>query len=127
VIYNGVAQDGAQPTQGYAAQAWLENGVAKRVVFNAWPKEKGPDITSRVTSVSADGRVITLEVPSKVKGEGPGQREISIDAARVVYMGVHAGEAKPTEGYEARVWLEPDAPGAAARVMFNNSRGDGQK
>jgi hypothetical protein len=125
VIYNGVPQDGAQPTEGYAAQAWLENGVAKRVVFNAWPKEKGPDISSRVVNVSTDGRVITVEVPSKVKGEGPGQREIAIDAAKVVYAGVHAGEAKPTEGYEARAWLEPDAPGAAARVMFTK-RGEGK-
>lgn len=126
VIYNGVGQDGAQPTAGYAAQAWVENGVAKRVVFNAYPKEPGPDISSRVVNVSADGRVITVETPSKVKGEGAGQKEIVIEGAKVVYMGVHAGEAKPTEGYEARIWLEKDAPGAAARVMFTQ-RGEGKE
>jgi hypothetical protein len=49
-----------------------------------------------------------------------------IEGAKVVYMGVHAGELKPTEGYEARVWLEKDAPGAAARVLFTQ-RGEGKE
>jgi hypothetical protein len=123
LVYNGVKQDATQPEAGYAAQVWLENGVAKRVVFTAWPKEKGPDISSRVLNVSADGKVITLEMPPKIKGEGGERREIAIGDARVVYMGVHAGELKPTEGYEARVWLEPAAPGAAAKVMFTKSKG----
>jgi hypothetical protein len=70
--------------------------------------------------------VITVETPSKVKGEGPGQKEIVIEGAKVAYMGVHAGELKPTEGYEARVWLEKDAPGAAARVLFTQ-RGEGKE
>jgi hypothetical protein len=55
VVYDGVALDGAKPTEGYEVQAWVDGEKAKRVLFNGWPRDKGPDISSPVVAVAPDG------------------------------------------------------------------------
>ena len=121
VVYNGVALDGAKPTEGYQVQASLDGDKVSRVLFNGLPKDKGADISSPVVAVSPDGGTITVEIPSKAKNVAPERREIQITDAVVAYNGVRAGELKPTEGYQARVWLSPGAEGAAAKVLFSKS------
>jgi hypothetical protein len=64
---------------------------------------------------------ITVEIPSKAKNVAPERREIQISDAVVAYNGVRAGELKPTEGYQARVWLYPGVEGAATKVLFSKS------
>lgn len=119
VTYMNVPLDGAKPMEGYVAQVWLDGKTATRVRFEVFKAEKGPDVFSRVVAVSPDGKTITLEVPGETKQDPPQRKEIKIGEARVVFNGVGPGEAKPTEGYEARVWVDPDVPGTAARIMFS--------
>lgn len=118
VTYMNVPLDGAKPMEGYVAQVWLDGKVATRVRFEVFKPEKGPDVSSRVVAVSPDGKTVSVEVPGETKQDPPQRKEISIANAKVVFNGVGPGEAKPTEGYEARIWMEADAPGTASRVMF---------
>jgi hypothetical protein len=119
-VFMGVPRSGAKPTQGYRADVWLgDGGDAKTVRFQVAQKEKGPDLSGPVQAVGDGGKAITLEVPSKIKGEGAKSREIRIAEAKVIYNNVPTGGAKPAEGYLARVWLEPGEEAVAVRVLLS--------
>jgi len=124
MIFSGVAPGGATPTQGYRATVWLDGAAAKTVVFDATKERKGADLSSQVLYVSPDGRRVTLVIAPKNKGDQPEEREIDIAAAKIILNNVHPGQAKPAEGYQAQIWLDPTAPGTATVAMFNpNSKG----
>jgi ferric-dicitrate binding protein FerR (iron transport regulator) len=116
IIYFGVEKGADRPTVGYRATAILDVDkpeTATRVEFGV----KDPQITGRVTAVSADGTVLMLEVYRK--GQKPAQMEVRLtDRTRLSYSGVEKEGEKPTEGYLAQVWLKEGSSGTAAEVRF---------
>jgi len=139
VVYFGVAPGGAAPTEGYRASVWLDGAVAKAIVFDAaaGKEKKGPDISSAIVAVSADGKRITITAQPKAKGEKgekidkadkvekekPEERQIDISEAKVIFNNVHPGQAKPAEGYQAQIWVDPQAPGSATMVILGPGKG----
>jgi RNA polymerase sigma factor (sigma-70 family) len=118
VIYMGVPEDGTKPKEGYRADVWMDGNVAKTIRIDANPRPKAPDIVSRVLAVAADGKTITVGLKPKTKGEEPGQKEIEIGSAKIMFNNVRAGQAKPAVGDETQVWLDAQNPAAAARATF---------
>jgi hypothetical protein len=121
INFSNVTPGGAQPKEGYFAAVQLLAGttdVAANVRFIGADRE-AMDVAGRVSSVSSDGKIITVEMPPTARGEEPKRREIKLgDKARVVYNNVGPDGAKPTEGYFAQVLLEPGSADSAARVNF---------
>src|SRR5262249_48176931 len=114
--YAGVEKDGEKPTVDYLAFVWLKpeaKDTAVEIQFHDKKKggkgEKGEaqtDLFGNVIALSADGKVITLEVPSKIKGEEPARVVVKVNGdTKVGYAGVDKDGEKPTVGYYALVWL----------------------
>jgi hypothetical protein len=85
----------------------------------------------RVTSVSPDGRSITVAPPSNRGGPDgqPGGRPepvtvVLTDRTQAQYFGVGEGEAKPAAGLMAMVWLDEGSRDQAARVRFMRREGE---
>ena len=125
--YTGVDKDGQKPTVGYLARVWLKEGAADTateiqfVVKSA--KGKGtPDptvLTGTIKAVSADGKVLTLEMPAKVKGGEPITVEIKVtERTQLAYFGVDKAGEKPTVGYVALVSLEPGSKDTASAIKL---------
>jgi RNA polymerase sigma factor (sigma-70 family) len=120
VIYNGVPLNGATPTVDYHANVWLDGTAAKTIHFDAVSREKrGPDLSSQVLAVTPDGKRITVALQPKEKFGNPEERDIDISAAKIIFNNVHPGEAKPQEGYQVQVWLDPKAQGTATVATFS--------
>ena len=135
--YTGVEKDGEKPTVDYLALVWLKDGAkdtAVEVQFSDKKKvakgEKGdaqPDLTGKVIDLSAGGKVITLEVPSKIKGEEPARVVVKVNGdTKVGYAGVDKDGEKPTVGYLALVWLVKGSKEDIAIVKFAG-KGDAPK
>jgi hypothetical protein len=79
-----------------------------------------PDLDAKIVAVSADSNKITVEEPSRHRGEaGTLTRDILVDdKTQQVYFQVGPNGAKPTVGYTAAVYLVQGSKNAAARVMF---------
>ncbi|HSI32518.1 MAG: RNA polymerase sigma factor [Phycisphaerae bacterium] len=138
VTYNGVAAGGAAPTVGYGARVWLDGPAAKAIQFDAiaGKEKKGADISSAVVAVAAGGKKITVTLPPKGekvekgekgakldKAEPAEEREIDLSDAKIVFNNVRAGQAVPTAGYYAQIWVDPQAPGMATMVVFSPGKG----
>jgi hypothetical protein len=127
ILFANVARDEAKPAKGQQARVWLDDSrdTARAVKFvgdaeGKPPEGKGkapaPDLTGRVIGLSANGKVLTAEVPAAEKGQLM-KAEIKLsDATKESYHGVAAGGAKPTAGDQVQVWLAEGSPDTAARV-----------
>ncbi len=140
MIYSGVAAGGATPTEGYRASVWLDGAAAKTIHFDASGKDKkGADYSSQVIAISADGKRITVTAPPKGKSDNipkgekvkedfkPEEREIDIAGAKIIFNNVHPGQATAAVGYQAQVWVDPQAPGTATVVVFSPGKMGAEK
>ncbi len=129
VFYSNIAHGGAKPTEGYYADVWLEPGskdTAARVSFRGEEgvsRDRTPepptDAAGAVVAVAKDGKSITVEPPAAARGETPTRQEIQIDdKTHIVYVTVGPDGDKPTEGYQALVWLAAGSKGTAGKVIF---------
>jgi hypothetical protein len=120
VIYTNVPAGGATPTVDYHANVWLDGTAAKTIHFDAASREKkGPDLNTQVIAVSADGKRLTVALPPKEKFGNPEERDIDIANAKIIFNNVHPGEAKPQEGYQAQIYLDPTSPTVAKTVILS--------
>lgn len=95
------------------------------------PQDRRPDVMGRITSVSPDGRTLTLVSPPTRPG-APDQPPARPEPATVIlndhtvslFFGVGEGEAQPTQGMMAMVWLDPGSKDQAARVRFMKREGE---
>jgi hypothetical protein len=97
------------------------------------PQERRPDVSGRVTNVSADGHSLTISMPPRPGPDGqPPARDargeqttVNVsDRTQMLFFGVGDGEAKPAPGLMAMVWLDPGSRDQAARVRFMRREGD---
>ena len=125
ITYNGVGLNGAKPTEGYLAHAWLESGstdTAAKVSF--WADGPGPTVEGKVVAVAKDGKQITLEVPSEVRDEAPTKTDIQITGqTEITFYGIGPDGAKLMEGYGARVWRQEGATAATRVMLFGSKQG----
>lgn len=103
---------------GDTASVFLEGGSAGIVQVNP-----APDIAGKIATVSADGKTLTLEVPSKERGAGPMNFEIRLIGTTKMVTPVARGneEAKPLPaqaGHFAAVWLQEGSKDTAAAVQI---------
>lgn len=81
--------------------------------------ERRPDLVARVRSVLVDDPVfiLGLRLPA---GVGELARDVTVLARAEAfrYVGIEAAEQKPTEGYVAYVWLNPEAKDKAVIIRF---------
>jgi hypothetical protein len=126
--YALVPLGGEKPTVGYNASVWLAEGakdMASAVTFSGKKASAvNPDWTGRVTGVSTDGKELTLQLPSKKKGEaGPTVTVRIHDKTKLVFAGIDKDQQKPTVGFEAAVWLDKGSRDTAAGIRFSANAG----
>jgi hypothetical protein len=95
------------------------------------PQERRPDVMGRITAVSPDGRTLTLVSPPTRPGaadQPPARSEpatvVLTDRTQSLFFGVSEGEAHPTQGMMAMVWLDAGSKDQAARVRFMKREGE---
>ncbi|MDB5320243.1 MAG: sigE 24 [Phycisphaerales bacterium] len=93
-------------------------------------QERRADVMGRVTTVSPDGRTITITAPPpRPAGDQPAARPepatVTLsDRTQLLFFGVAEGEAKPAPGQMAMVWLEDGSKDQAARVRLMKREGE---
>lgn len=117
-----------RPTVGYQARVWLAGGSAESAVAVTFSGQKRsapkPDLAGLVTAISADGKALTLQLPSKKKGErGPTATVQLGDQTQLAYAFVPMDGEKPTVGYNVTVWLAAGSPDTASAVTFSGKKG----
>jgi hypothetical protein len=97
------------------------------------PQERRADVMGRVTSVSPDGKTLTLSAPPRPGPDGqPPARDARgeqvtvnvTDRTQMSFFGIGEGEARPAPGLMAMVWLDEGSRDQAARVRFMRRDGD---
>jgi hypothetical protein len=85
----------------------------------------------RVTAVSPDGRTLTITAPPQRPAAGgdqaprPEPTTVTVtDRTHLIFFGVAEGEARPTPGQMAMVWLQEGTKDEAARVRLMKREGD---
>jgi RNA polymerase sigma factor (sigma-70 family) len=110
------------PPERPAAQTAEQDGRGGDVV-------KDESVRGKVVEVSKDGKAVSLEMPSDMRGVEPTRKVVQItDKSEVMYFGVPIDGAKPTVGYQAQVWAQKDSSDAAAKIHFtvlDRTRGRG--
>jgi hypothetical protein len=110
VVFHQVGPGGAKVAEGMLGRLWMEGSSkdhAARASFVGQVREREAMTVGRVVAISKDGKTLTLEQPSRVRGEEGKRLEVTIgEKTRVAYFGVGPGGAKPTEGYTAYVYQE---------------------
>jgi ferric-dicitrate binding protein FerR (iron transport regulator) len=114
-----------KPTVGYHVSVWLADGSKDTAAAVAFSGKKGsapmPDVTGTVTAVSADGKEVTLQLPSRTKGQPGAKTTIKItNETKVSYPGVKGG--RPAPGLTASVWLAKNSSDTAAGIQFIDLR-----
>ena len=125
-LFFGVGDDEAVPAPGQMAMVWLEPGSkdqAARVRFMKRDGDQRPDVQGRVTSVSPDGRIITIETrdrdPQSGQEKVTGKADVKLAPyTQTQYFAVERGGARPTTDYLAVVWFEKGSKDTAARAHF---------
>jgi RNA polymerase sigma factor (sigma-70 family) len=123
ITYYGVRPGGARPTVGYRVQLWLRGGsrdseghVSRLRLIGPTPRTK---IGGKFVGLSPDRKVLTVEVPSPKKGQPPQKVGFRMtELTRTLYRNVGPGEAQPTAGYRARVWLREGTTDTADVVIL---------
>jgi hypothetical protein len=123
----GLAMVEAQPAPGPRGE-----GPAAPGAEAGRPREAPADLSGRVVDVSPDGKTMTLAMPPRGGGNQPPAAETKpdevkvtlTDRTRALFFGVGDGQAQPTPGLMAMVWLEPGSKDQAARVRFMKREGD---
>ncbi len=95
--------------------------------------ERRADVMGRITAVSPDGRTLTITAPPQRPAAGgdqaapPRSEPTTVtltDRTHLIFFGVAEGEAKPTPGLMAMVWLDEGSKDQAARVRFMKREGE---
>jgi hypothetical protein len=111
---------------GDSASAWLLNGSAELVHISA-----APDLGGKITAVSADGKVVTIETQTPGgRGQEPKKNEIKIqvtDKTRLVESRHPNEDIKPQVGHHAAVWLEEGSKDSAAALQSRKPGAAGSK
>jgi len=82
---------------------------------------KDESIRGKVVEISKDGKAISLEIPSNMRGAEPTRKVIQVtDKTEAMYFSVPLNGAKPTVGYQAQVWLQKGSSDAAAKIHFTS-------
>jgi hypothetical protein len=77
-----------------------------------------PSLGGTVVAVAADGKTLTLELPTK-KGQEPARHVVQLTPSTQLHYDNVPGDAKkPTVGYLASVWLVEGRRDTAARIQF---------
>ncbi len=130
VGFDGVLKElGVKLRVGDFVAVWLQEGSTDTAaVVEA---RRGPDLSSKIKAVSADGKVLTLTAPSKIRGEEPINIEIKltdqtkVDQGRRTRGPADAGEDKMLKvGYVASVWLKEGSKDTAAALQVSPPRPD---
>jgi RNA polymerase sigma factor (sigma-70 family) len=107
---------------GYGVRVWLREGSDEAVVVHAVTpqaliQQRTPDLTGTVASLSADGKVLTVEHGGR--GEEPKKTEIKLtDKTSVVFVRIEKEEErKLAAGYHVTVWLQEGSKDTAAVVQ----------
>jgi len=132
ITYAYVAKDAAKPTEDYRAEVWFEergSDNAVKVHFVDPKREKDFIVAGKLTGVAKDGNSFKLEVLPQVRGEDGKNVEVKIaGTTEFSFAGVGPNEAKLTEGYQARVWLQDSDKNTAAKIfLFKAGEGRGER
>lgn len=103
---------------GDTAQVWLQEGSKDTAgVIHA---TKNADISAKITAVSADGKVLSVETPGPGRGEVT-KTDIKITDKTKIGWNVRgaAEEQKPQVGYMATVWFEEGSKDTAAALALS--------
>ena len=96
---------------------------AKTDVPPSAPATPASEVTGKVVAVAEDGKSFTLEIPPAERGAEAKKIEIKIaDKTTVKYSGIGPNEAKPTQGYQAKVLLAEGSKEVAATITFMGMR-----
>jgi RNA polymerase sigma factor (sigma-70 family) len=80
--------------------------------------------TGKVVGWSKDNKKLTLLLPGQRKGEQPRMMEVKLSGKTdISYFGIGSDGAKPTKGYQAKVWLQQGSGDIAARVYLKGKEG----
>ena len=99
------------------------------------PQERRADVMGRVTAVSPDGRTLTITAPPQRGPTAAGDQPSAAprpepttvtltDRTHLMFFGVAEGEARPTPGQMAMVWLQEGTKDEAARVRLMKREGE---
>src|SRR5262249_34218639 len=118
-----VGLNAAKPTEGYQVSLWLRPGTTDQVVKAAFSsvdasRQGRAFLSGKVAGVSKDGKEITLEMPVGRDGETRRTAVKLTDKTALSFAYTGKDGARPTEGYHAEVWLDPDNRDVAARARF---------
>jgi len=117
VEFTGALKDAPRKLKvGDSASAWLQNGSAELVQVSA-----APDLSGKITAVSADGKVVTVETltPSG-PGEEPKKSETKIqvtEKTQLVESRDPNDDNKPQVGHQVAVWLKEGSKDTAAALQ----------
>jgi RNA polymerase sigma factor (sigma-70 family) len=129
VTYFGVGPGAATPTAGYQAQVVLQKDstdTAAQVQFRTAGPGTVRTIGGTVADVSADGKKITLEIPT---GRGPDAEkkkvEFTLDEKTDVKYVALPKDTQPKAGFQVDLWLERggdrSAPPTVKKAVFTDT------
>ncbi len=104
---------------GDAVAVSLEGGAPALVQVHS-----AADLSGNITAVSADGKTVTLEAPSRIRGEAPRKVAVKItDKTQMVKPATRGGEdveaEKPIVGLSASVWLVEGSKDVAGALQVH--------
>lgn len=119
IEFTGLLKDlGKKLKVGDNAQVWLQDGSKDTAAtVHAAPT---PDISAKITAVSADGKVLTVETPGQQRGEVV-KTDVKLTDKTKIGWNVRGGgeEGKPQVGYLATVWFEEGSKDTAAALQVS--------
>jgi hypothetical protein len=113
----------AKPAIGQQADIWLEQNsvdTAEKAHFVDSVREQEAIVAGKVISVAKDSNILTLEVPSRVRGESPVR--IDVKMTEVIFHRIGPDEANLREGYFARLWLQEGSADTATKAVLFGGR-----
>ena len=128
LAFHGVGKGGAKMTEGYMAAVSLEDGSKDTAAlvdfYGAEPArrrdEKGPDVTGRAVAAAKDGSAVTVEVPSRKRGDDTETIEIKLTGTAIGFHNVVLGGAQIEAGQRVQIWLADGSKDTAGRAAFSS-------
>jgi hypothetical protein len=102
---------------GDIAAVWLQEGST--VTAALVQADRAPDLTGKITAVSADGKGMTLAGPVRNRDEGPTPIDIKLTDATKLAPPRGGVVLKPQVDYQARVWLQVGSKDTAAALLVS--------